>query len=156
MRQAARMDAGGLAARDRRALARTNRGHVELALGVWRALLGHAELQRDTVGVFDPDAIALDASGRVNQRNAALCEAITETRQIVLKDAEGEILELLARPLADNPPTMGMAIGVELQRIACLTHLKAELGVEEARLLQIRYRKGEMVQRVDAQDIRAP
>lgn len=145
------MDARRLAARDRGAFAAPDRSRFELALGVGRTLFRDADLDRHVIGAAEPDATALHAGRWIDQIDARFLELLPEAGHILLEHAEGEIVELLARALADDAPAMRMAESVEFEPLRRLAHIESEPGMEKFRFLDIRHGECEMAERMHAQ-----
>ena len=93
----------------------------------------------------------LDAGRRIDARDAQRIEPLAEARQVVLERGERDELQLLLRPLHHRAPAMGIAVGVDVQRVAVLTHVEAEGGIEFSRLLDVGNREIEAVERMHAE-----
>ena len=93
----------------------------------------------------------LDAGRRIDPLDAQRVETLAEARQIVLERGKGDELQLLLRPLHHRAPAMGMAVGVDVQRVALRAHVEAEGGIERPRLLDVGNGEIEAVERMHAE-----
>src|SRR5258708_16092054 len=76
---------------------------------------------------------------------------IAKARQVVLERAEREIMQSLARAFAEQAPAVTMTVGVKRDAGALAADVEAERLIEGLRLLEIRHRHAEMVERMHAQ-----
>src|SRR6185312_8467900 len=130
MRQAPRPDAGNLAPERRPALARSARNVGEGRFRVGRGFGRDFDLNEIAVVIVEPQAVRFDARRRIEPSDAQRLKPFGETVEIVFKRAERDMPELLARPLAQADPDMGVALRLHRQKTAVLVDLKSELAIE--------------------------
>src|SRR5262249_55971072 len=118
---------------------------------VRRAFLGDSDFDRSAVGIAEPEPVRLGAGRRGDARNAKRVEPLAKTCEIILARAEGDELQLLARPLDHRAPAMRMTVRVNIERAALLAHVEAEACIEFACRFEIRHREIEPVKRVHAE-----
>jgi hypothetical protein len=105
--------------------------------------------------VAEPEPIRVDPRWRVEPFDAHVLQPLREPLDIVLKSAERDIAELLARPFADRSPDVGLSEGAERQTVAALTDIEAEFAIKILRDGEIRHREVEMIHRMNAKLTRA-
>ncbi len=93
----------------------------------------------------------LDAGRRIDPLDAQRVETLAEARQVVLERGEGDELQLLLRPLHHRAPAMGIAVGVDMERVALLAQVEAERGIEFSRLIDVGNREIEAIERMHAE-----
>src|SRR5690606_10432023 len=103
----------------------------------------------------EPEALRLHARRRRQNRDAALLQALAETRHIIRISAERQVANLLGGALDELAPVVGAALRLQCQRIAFAACHQAEGVVKRRRLAEIGHGDTELIKRVDANYIRA-
>ena len=106
MRQAPGRDARNVAPERRAALARADGDLGEIRLLVGRGFRRDLDFDQVAVVIVKPEAVRFDARRRIEPLDAELLKPLGEAVEIVVKRAERDMSELLARALAERDPDM--------------------------------------------------
>ena len=151
VRQPARLHRMDLAAVHRILAAGVAALHLECRLLVRRAFLGDAQLHQRAVGIAEPDAVELEALGRIEPVDPQLLQPLAEPRHVVLEGAERDVVDLLPRAFGDGAPAVRVAVGVERELAALLLGVQPEQAVEFFGLGHVTDQQIEVIERVHAE-----